>query len=275
MKSQSSTFGSNIGFLILLVITIAGLDQISKILVVRYLAEGELIPILPNIFNLTLTYNRGAAFGFLGAIESDLLRNSLLWSATIFAVIAVIYMFFYEYKSNGIARFGLALVMGGAVGNCIDRASLGKVVDFLDFYYKSYHWPAFNLADSAICVGVGVLLFFPGKSKKSNKNQALDLGDSGASGEEYNSEDSKKVDFAELESRESTNLEQKRELIQEKPTQNIKNSDLVTNNSGVVHPDGEANIIGDQSRDKTEELTPKKVAHKKVNPSGIIALMQK
>jgi signal peptidase II len=182
-------FLKNHFFLSVLVVTaVAGLDQISKNLIVRTLVEGQQIPLIDGLFNLTLSYNRGAAFGFLANIESDTLRISLLWSATILALGAVIFMFFFEYKGNTKGQLALALILGGALGNIIDRVSLGEVVDFLDFYYRSYHWPAFNFADSAICSGVTLLLlpklnFF---SKKLHPN----IENSGVEGSKFSDETS-------------------------------------------------------------------------------------
>jgi signal peptidase II len=150
----------------LIVVAVAGLDQISKNLIVRTLAEGENIPIIEGLFNLTLNYNRGAAFGFLANIENSTIRVSLLWGATILALCAVAFMFIFEYRGNSKGQIALSLILGGALGNIIDRFSLGEVIDFLDVYYRNHHWPAFNLADSAICIGVSLLLlpklnFFP------------------------------------------------------------------------------------------------------------------
>jgi signal peptidase II len=143
---------------IIAILAIVALDQGSKALVVQSLLEGEVIPIIEGFFNLTLAYNKGAAFGFLASISNDNLRQGLLWSATAIAVIAVIFMFLFEFGKDKLGQVALSFVLGGAGGNMIDRARQGKVVDFLDFYVSTYHWPAFNVADSAICIGVVMLL---------------------------------------------------------------------------------------------------------------------
>ncbi len=147
-----------LGLTLLIVLAIAGLDQISKNLIVRSLVEGERIPVIEGLFNITLSYNRGAAFGILADIENNSVRIGLLWGATVFALVAVSFMYFVEYRDSRSGQVALALILGGAFGNIIDRVSLGEVVDFLDFYYSSLHWPAFNIADSSICIGVALLL---------------------------------------------------------------------------------------------------------------------
>lgn len=133
-------------------------DQYTKYIIVQSLSLGEIIPVIDGIFNLTLTYNRGAAFGMLADLP-DSTRVVLLSSITLLAVVVVLYFLVMDYYHDIVAQFALGAILGGAAGNVIDRARLGQVVDFLDFYYGSYHWPAFNIADSAICVGVAVLLF--------------------------------------------------------------------------------------------------------------------
>ncbi|MCB0329377.1 MAG: signal peptidase II, partial [Bdellovibrionales bacterium] len=88
----------------------------------------------------------------------DGVREATLWGVSSVAVVVVLYFLFCEYYFNVWGKIALSLILGGAIGNAIDRASKGEVVDFLDFYLSQYHWPAFNVADSAICVGGGILL---------------------------------------------------------------------------------------------------------------------
>ena len=133
-------------------------DQLTKQLILESFQTGESREILGNFFNLVLVFNKGAAFGFLSGV-SDGLRQIILGATTVFALGTVIYLLVYDYFEDRIARMALGMIIGGAVGNIIDRVRLGQVVDFLDFYYGNYHWPAFNVADSAICVGVFILLF--------------------------------------------------------------------------------------------------------------------
>lgn len=132
-------------------------DQLTKRLVLEYIPPGAEIEIVPGFFNLTLTFNPGAAFGIMAGFDEPL-RRILLTTATVFALLVVCYLFLKEYSEDRMGLYALSLVLGGALGNVVDRATTGLVVDFLDVYYNGYHWPAFNVADSAICVGVVVLV---------------------------------------------------------------------------------------------------------------------
>lgn len=143
--------------IVLLVVAIA--DQISKMVVISNIALGERIEVIPGFFNLTLTFNPGAAFGFLANIENDMVRHLLLSVFTLLALSVVFYFLIFDYYKDRVAQASLAMILGGAIGNIIDRIRFGSVVDFLDFYVSSYHWPVFNIADSAICVGVAILAF--------------------------------------------------------------------------------------------------------------------
>ena len=151
-------------FLIALIITWA--DQSVKHLIVGRFAEGESLPIIPSFFNLVLAYNPGVAFGVFAGIESDVIRLIVLGLTSIFALFAVYY---FSNTAVGESRAGivaLSLIVGGAFGNLIDRVTLGKVVDYLDFYYGHSHYPAFNLADSSICIAVVILFLLPTPEKK-------------------------------------------------------------------------------------------------------------
>ncbi|MBN8549844.1 MAG: lipoprotein signal peptidase [Deltaproteobacteria bacterium] len=150
------------------------LDQLSKWLVLQNIARGEIIPVVPSFFNLTLTFNRGAAFGILAGVP-DGTRQLLLGVTTLIALSAVLYFLRKDYRDQKLAQFSLALIFGGAVGNIIDRFRLGEVVDFLDVYWQNYHWPAFNVADSAICVGVCILILRGNKSHESAEKKAVEL----------------------------------------------------------------------------------------------------
>ena len=145
-------------------------DQASKITVLRLVRPGEIIPVIEGFFNITLTFNPGIAFGLFASMDPQL--RSILLSVTIaMALCIVMVLLLKEYKEDRLAHLALALVIGGAVGNIIDRLRFGSVVDFLDFYWGHYHWPAFNIADSAICVAVVFLLLrqtvFPPRSKEA------------------------------------------------------------------------------------------------------------
>lgn len=141
-----------------LFICIVAFDQWTKFVVLRSFQPGEVRPVIEGFFNLTLAFNKGVAFG-LFADFADGVRHLLLGGTAALAIGAVIYFFVREYAYDVVGRAALILVLGGAVGNIIDRVRLGMVVDFFDFYYGPYHYPAFNIADSAICVGVAILIF--------------------------------------------------------------------------------------------------------------------
>lgn len=133
------------------------IDQITKVAVSRMLSFGESIPVT-SFFNLVLTYNKGAAFSFLAG-ESGWQR----YFFTAIAVGAVIFILYLLKRHAGQRLFcwALALILGGAIGNLIDRVLYGHVIDFLDFYIPNSslpHWPAFNVADMAIVGGAGLFI---------------------------------------------------------------------------------------------------------------------
>lgn len=131
------------------------LDRVTKYFALHYLPPYAEVPII-KYFNLTLAYNKGAAFSFLGSASG--------WQSWLFGSIALavsIGLLIWLGKLSSRQRWlciSLALVMGGALGNLSDRLLYGYVIDFLDFYAGNLHWPAFNIADSAICVGAVMLL---------------------------------------------------------------------------------------------------------------------
>ena len=132
-------------------------DQYTKHLVVQRFQPLELLPIIDGFFNLTLHYNKGAAFGLFHDLP-DGIRQLTLWGVSGLAMVAVIYFLLFEFYEQRLGIVSMSLILGGAIGNGIDRAVLGEVVDFLDFYIGTYHWPAFNVADIAISVGAGLLV---------------------------------------------------------------------------------------------------------------------
>jgi signal peptidase II len=128
------------------------LDQFTKLLLIHTLRLYESIVVIPGFFDLVHVRNRGIAFGLLNHVGAT--RSSIVLSAvTAIAVILLIFWLIRLKEEERWIAFGLALIIGGAVGNLIDRIRLGEVVDFLDFYVGSFHWPAFNVADSAVTVG--------------------------------------------------------------------------------------------------------------------------
>ncbi len=146
-------------FLLLFVaIAVLLFDQWTKMLAFQQLSPVYPKKIIDGFFSLTLVMNSGVAFGVFSGIQSSLKAYFLLALSGV-TVGMVIFYYFYEKGLTAISRVGLALVVGGALGNMIDRWRYDKVVDFLDFYWKNYHWPAFNIADCAISIGVTLLLF--------------------------------------------------------------------------------------------------------------------
>jgi len=142
-------------------------DQLTKLMVVATFYHGETRQVIPGFFDVVLVFNKGAAFGMLGGLSEDLRRITLA-ATTVLAVGTIIYLLFSEYINYPRARVALGLIIGGAIGNIIDRIRFGQVVDFLDFYVRDVHWPAFNVADSAICIGVGLLLITSPKPETSS-----------------------------------------------------------------------------------------------------------
>ncbi len=131
------------------------LDQISKAIIVHWFAHGGGIVVTP-FFNLVLAYNRGAAFSLLAGAAG---WQRGFFIALALAAVAVILWLLRKYSGQPLFCFALALILGGAVGNLIDRILVGEVVDFLDVHAYGWHWPAFNLADSAITGGAALLIW--------------------------------------------------------------------------------------------------------------------
>ncbi len=153
LKSPSSSGGASLMPWLGIAAIIVLLDQITKTTITKLFTYGESQPVT-SFFNLVLTYNKGAAFSFL-ANESGWQR----YFFTGIAVAAVVFILFLLKRHAGQKLFcvALALILGGAIGNLIDRVLYGHVIDFLDFYIGKRHWPAFNVADMAI---VGGAAFF-------------------------------------------------------------------------------------------------------------------
>ena len=133
------------------------LDQITKAVILARFSEETMIPVIPGLFRLVRVENRGMAFGLLADSSSGFLFG-LLVVLSVAALCLVSFLLWRNPLSPAYSAAGLALILGGAAGNLVDRIARGKVVDFLDFYIGSYHWPAFNVADSAIVIGAGILL---------------------------------------------------------------------------------------------------------------------
>ncbi len=136
---------------------ILALDQATKTLVAARLVPGESVEVLPGIVHLTLVRNTGMAFGLLSGVDVPF-KSLLMTLLSLAALAAVIYYALGSTREKSMTLFGLVFILGGALGNIVDRARFGYVIDFVDVFYRDAHWPAFNVADSCICVGVGLLL---------------------------------------------------------------------------------------------------------------------
>lgn len=143
--------------LLLIAAVIAGLDQVVKAAVAARLDLFEVIVIVPGLANLTYIRNTGAAFGLLSGVNPSV-THPLFVGATALAIGALGYLYVTTPPWRTWTRWGTAFVLGGAVGNLIDRLRFREVVDFIDLYLGSYHWPAFNVADSAITIGVTLIV---------------------------------------------------------------------------------------------------------------------
>lgn len=143
-------------------VIIAGLvvivDQITKAIVLNSMLLNHSIPVISGFFNITHIHNPGGAFGFMAG-QSPKLRGIIF----LFISSLAVGLIFYFYKKTPLSyvwlAIGFALIFGGAIGNLIDRIRFGIVVDFLDFHIGNLHWPAFNIADSAITVGIFIFVF--------------------------------------------------------------------------------------------------------------------
>lgn len=133
------------------------LDRATKVLIESHLMLYESRPIIPGFFDLTHTRNTGVAFGFFANSDSPWMPH-LLTLTSAAALITIIVYSLRNPAENWKLQLGLMLVLGGAAGNLYDRFSYGYVIDFLDVFYDTHHWPTFNVADSAISVGIGLLL---------------------------------------------------------------------------------------------------------------------
>jgi signal peptidase II len=134
-------------------------DQLTKFIVDRTMPLHYSIPIIDNFFNLTYIRNTGAAFGiFSGSHEA--FRLPFLIIVSLIAIGFIFTMLKRLRESETGLTIALAFILGGAIGNLIDRVIYGEVIDFLDVYWSSYHWPAFNLADSFITVGVCITVYY-------------------------------------------------------------------------------------------------------------------
>jgi signal peptidase II len=144
---------------LLIVAGIVLLDQVTKGLITHRFTLHESVEVIPGFFNLTYIRNTGGAFGLLAG-EPSPVRTGLFFGISCVALTILLHLFLRVPSDKPLLASGLAMTFGGAAGNLIDRLRFGEVVDFLDFHVGTWHWPAFNVADSAISVGVGIFCVY-------------------------------------------------------------------------------------------------------------------
>ncbi len=142
------------------------IDQATKLYVDRTFFRHESVTVLENFFHFTYVRNQGAAFGILA---DSSFRLPFFIAISLLAVLGILWYYSRLQTQQSLLRYALALVLSGALGNLIDRIRLGEVIDFIDVHWYQHHWPAFNVADSAICVGVALLLIDLWREEKARK----------------------------------------------------------------------------------------------------------
>lgn len=145
-------------------------DQITKYFIYSRFRLGESIPVIADLFSITYVRNTGAAFGLFHRAPTWF-RDPFFIVVPVIALIVISTLLISVPRDKKLPQLGLALIFSGAIGNLIDRVRFGYVVDFLDVYWKEHHWPAFNVADSCIVVGVGIVLLLSFFEEK-HKNEA-------------------------------------------------------------------------------------------------------
>lgn len=142
---------------LLLSLAILVLDQVSKWLIEAYLVEHKTLSLIPGLLNFVHVRNTGVAFGLFPA-HGDLRGTLVLAGLGLFALSFVLYYFWTTPLRDRPLLLALSLIIGGAVGNLVDRLANGGVTDFIDFHFQGYHWHTFNIADSAITIGIGLMI---------------------------------------------------------------------------------------------------------------------
>jgi signal peptidase II len=144
-------------FIMLVAGSVLVADQLTKWYIRKSVALHDSIPVIDSFFHITHVRNSGGAFSLL-ANADNAIRVPFFLAASIIAIVALVYLLRQVSAHQRILLFALAGVLGGALGNAVDRMRLGQVTDFLDFHWRGYYWPAFNVADSFITIGVAILL---------------------------------------------------------------------------------------------------------------------
>lgn len=149
------------------------IDQVTKVQIMQTMRLHESIPVISEFFSLTYIRNPGAAFGIL-ASSGQSFRLIFFGLTSVFALGLLGMIFFRLRQDDWIGQLSIAGILGGAIGNLLDRVRFGEVIDFLDFYFNGYHWPAFNVADAAISVGVFFLILHFALEKKEEEHGLQD-----------------------------------------------------------------------------------------------------
>jgi len=157
---------------LLIVALVVFLDLLTKEIAVRVLSD-KTITVIPNFFDFTLVWNKGAAFGVLAEAPQWVRTLILIVASAIAAIAVIVYTYANKNKLSNFEIFSLALIAGGAIGNLYDRIFLGKVRDFIDWHVFQYHWPAFNIADASITIGIALFAFNELYLKKRRSNKEV------------------------------------------------------------------------------------------------------
>ncbi len=152
------------------------LDQSSKLMVCSRMDLHNSVELIPRFLNLSYTRNKGVAFGLLSGGTGEHLSTMLL-VFTLVATSVIAFLWLRTQRTKGLLPWGLTMLLAGAVGNLIDRARMGEVVDFIDVHWDELHWPAFNVADSAITVGAILLLLHMVVAPNGGSTQQVDVSD--------------------------------------------------------------------------------------------------
>ena len=144
--------------MVVIAAVVVALDRVTKLWIMAHIKPGHGIVLIPKVFRLTHVLNTGAAFSMFESSTSPLLVRNLLIAFSIVAVVVVVVLIWKMGRGVTLTAMALALILGGAVGNLYDRMRYAHVVDFIEVHIVRYHWPDFNVADSAIVVGACLLL---------------------------------------------------------------------------------------------------------------------
>ena len=142
------------GLLSVITLIVVAIDQATKLYVDAHFRLYETVPVIRGFFHFTYVRNKGAAFGILA---DNAIRIPFFITVSIIAILGILWYIKRIRDDQRLALISLSLIFSGALGNLIDRIRLGEVIDFLDVFWKQHHWPAFNIADSAITIGVALL----------------------------------------------------------------------------------------------------------------------